>query len=124
MAELFLFHLTYKTMRFIINLLLTGIAALLVAYILPGAHIATFGTALLLALVLAILNAVVRPILILLTIPVTILTLGLFLIVIDTLIILLASAILGGFQVDGFLWALVFSVLLSLVSGIIDMIVK
>jgi putative membrane protein len=111
-------------MRFIINLLLTGIAALLVAYILPGAHIATFGTALLLALVLAILNAVVRPILILLTIPVTILTLGLFLIVIDTLIILLASAILGGFQVDGFLWALVFSVLLSLVSGIIDMIVK
>jgi putative membrane protein len=97
---------------------------LLVAYILPGAHIATFGTALLLALVLAILNAVVRPILILLTIPVTILTLGLFLIVIDTLIILLASAILGGFQVDGFLWALVFSVLLSLVSGIIDMIVK
>jgi putative membrane protein len=111
-------------MRFILNLLLTGLAALLVAYILPGAHIATFGTALLLALVLAILNAIVRPILILLTIPVTILTLGLFLIVIDTLIILLASALLGGFQVDGFLWALLFSVLLSLVSGIIDMIVK
>ncbi|CAN5919609.1 phage holin family protein [soil metagenome] len=111
-------------MRFIINLLLTGIAALIAAYFLPGVQIDGIMSAVWLALVLAVLNAIVRPILVLLTIPVTILTLGLFLIVIDVLIILLASYLLSGFNVDGFLWALIFSVFLSIVSAIIDMVVK
>ncbi|MCP2044508.1 phage holin family protein [Pontibacter sp. HSC-36F09] len=109
-------------MGIIIKILLTGVAALLAAYLLPGVHIDGFVTALILAVVLALLNAVVRPILVILTIPVTILTLGLFLLVINALIILLADYLIGGFDVDGFLWALIFSLLLSLISAILDMI--
>jgi putative membrane protein len=117
-------YLNNKTMRFIINLLLTGIAALIAAYFLPGVQIDGILSAIWLALVLAVLNAIVRPLLVILTIPVTIITLGLFLIVIDVLIIMLASALLDGFNVDGFLWALLFSIVLSIISAIIDMIVK
>ncbi|MBX0332024.1 phage holin family protein [Pontibacter sp. HSC-14F20] len=109
-------------MGIIIKILLTGVAALLAAYLLPGVHIDGFITALILAAVLALLNAVVRPILVILTIPVTILTLGLFLLVINALIILLADYLIGGFDVDGFLWALIFSLLLSLITAILDMI--
>ncbi|MBK0403136.1 phage holin family protein [Adhaeribacter sp. BT258] len=109
-------------MGFIIKLLLTGVAVMLSTYILPGVHVDGFGSALILALVLAVLNAVVRPILVLLTIPVTFLTLGLFLLVINALIILLAEAIVPGFQVDGFLWALIFSIILSIITAIIDLI--
>ncbi|WP_299699940.1 phage holin family protein [uncultured Pontibacter sp.] len=107
-------------MGIIIKILLTGVAALLAAYILPGVQIAGFGSALILAVVLALLNAVVRPILVILTIPVTILTLGLFLLVINALIILLADSLIGGFDVDGFIWALVFSLVLSLIEAILD----
>jgi putative membrane protein len=95
---------------------------MLSTYILPGVHVNGFTSALILALVLAILNAIVRPILVLLTIPITFLTLGLFLLVINALIILLAEAIVPGFQVDGFLWALIFSIILSIITAIIDMI--
>ncbi|PKV75352.1 phage holin family protein [Pontibacter ramchanderi] len=109
-------------MGIIIKILLTGVAALIAAYILPGVHIDGFVTALILAIVLALLNAVVRPILVILTIPVTVLTLGLFLLVINALIILLADYLIGGFSVDGFLWALVFSLVLSLITAILDMI--
>jgi putative membrane protein len=109
-------------MGFIVKLLLTGVAAMLAAYILPGVHIDGFVTALILALVLAVLNAIVRPILVLLTIPVTILTLGLFLLVINALIILLADYLVAGFSVDGFLWALIFSLVLSVITAILDMI--
>ena len=109
-------------MGFIIKLLLTGVAAIIAAYILPGVQIDTFITALILAVVLALLNAVVRPILVILTIPVTILTLGLFLLVINALIILLADYLIAGFNVDGFLWALIFSLVLSVITAILDMI--
>ena len=109
-------------MGFIIKLLLTGVAVVIASYILPGVHIDTFLTALILAVVLALLNAVVRPILVILTIPVTILTLGLFLLVINALIILLADYLIAGFSVDGFLWALIFSLVLSVLNAILDMI--
>ncbi|MBF8962537.1 phage holin family protein [Pontibacter sp. FD36] len=109
-------------MGIIIKILLTGVAALIGAYILPGVQIDGFGSALILAVVLALLNAVVRPILVILTIPVTVLTLGLFLLVINALIILLADSLVGGFNVDGFLWALVFSLVLSLIEALLDMI--
>jgi putative membrane protein len=109
-------------MGIIIKILLTGVAALIAAYILPGVTIAGFGSALILAVVLALLNAVVRPLLVILTIPVTVITLGLFLLVINAVIILLADALIGGFNVDGFLWALVFSVVLSIIEAILDMI--
>ncbi|MDO6391957.1 phage holin family protein [Pontibacter sp. BT731] len=109
-------------MGIIIKILLAGVAALLAAYILPGVQIDGFGAALILAVVLALLNAVVRPILVILTIPVTVLTLGLFLLVINALIILLADYLIGGFHVDGFLWALIFSLVLSLIEAVLDMI--
>jgi putative membrane protein len=109
-------------MGFIIKLLLTGVAAIIASYILPGVEIDTLVTALILAVVLALLNAVVRPILVILTIPVTILTLGLFLLVINALIILLADYLIAGFYVDGFIWALIFSLVLSAITAILDMI--
>jgi putative membrane protein len=109
-------------MGFILKLLLTGAAAMLTAYILPGVTIDSFVTALILALVLAVLNAVVRPILVLLTIPITILTLGLFLLVINALIILLADSLLAGFDTSGFITALLFSLVLSIITAILDMI--
>ncbi|PVY42429.1 phage holin family protein [Pontibacter virosus] len=109
-------------MGIIIKILLTGVAALIAAYILPGVQIEGFISALILAVVLALLNAVVRPILVILTIPVTVLTLGLFLLVINALIILLADYLIGGFDVDGFLWALIFSLVLSLIEAVLDMI--
>jgi putative membrane protein len=109
-------------MGLIVKILLTGVAAFLAAYLLPGVQLDGYGAALILAIVLALLNAVVRPILVLLTIPVTILTLGLFLLVINALIILLADYLLGSFQVDGFLWALIFSLVLSVFEAILDMI--
>jgi len=109
-------------MGFILKLLLTGAAAMLSAYILPGVSIDGYMTAIILALVLAVLNAIVRPILVLLTIPVTILTLGLFLLVINALIILLADSLIAGFDTAGFLTALLFSLVLSVITAILDMI--
>ena len=74
-------------------------------------------------IVLAILNAVVKPILKIIGFPITILTLGLFLLVINALIVMMASYLLSGFEVDGFVSALIFSVVLSLVTSVVDLIV-
>ena len=109
-------------MGFIIKLLLTGVAVVLASYFLPGVHVDGFGTAIIVAVVLAILNAIVRPILVILSLPITIMTLGLFLLVINALIILGADALIDGFQVDGFIWALIFSLVLSVITYIIDLI--
>jgi len=109
-------------MGFIVKILITGVAALVAAYLLPGVHIEGYVTALILAVVLAVLNAIVRPILVFLTIPVTILTLGLFLLVINALMILLADYLVAGFEVDGFFWALIFSLVIAIVEAILDMI--
>lgn len=98
---------------FIVYALAIGISA----YLLPGIHIDGVVTALLAALVLGIINAVLKPILILLTLPLTILTLGLFSLVINALLILLAAQIVPGFRVDGFWWAVLFGIVLSLVSS-------
>jgi putative membrane protein len=107
-------------MNFLIRILISALVAFGLSYLLDGVHIDAFTTALILALVLAVLNALVKPILILLTLPITILTLGLFLFVINALIILLADRLLGEhFNVDGFWWALLFSILLSVVSSIL-----
>lgn len=103
-------------MSFIIKILVSGLLVLLGAYFLPGVSVSGFGTALLVAIVLAVLNTLVKPVLVILTIPVTILTLGLFLLVINAAIILLTDALVPGFQVAGFWWALLFSLLLSLLT--------
>ena len=106
-------------MKFLIQILLTAVLVLLLANFLPGVTVATFVTALIVAVVLALLNLIVKPILVLLTLPVTILTLGLFLLVINAIIILLADAFIDGFGVDGFWIALLFSLLLSLFQSIL-----
>jgi len=100
--------------------LLSTLAVLLLAYFLPGIHVLTFWVALLVALVLGVLNSVVRPILQILTIPVTIFTLGLSLLLINVLMVYLTEFIVDGFHVDNFLWALAFSIGLSIVSSILN----
>jgi putative membrane protein len=106
-------------MKFILRLLLSALAVILLANILPGVHIDTYGIAILVAVVLSLLNFIVKPLLVIFTLPVTILTLGLFLLVINAIIILLASSLVSGFSVDGFWWALLFSLLLSILQSVL-----
>lgn len=105
-------------MIFIFRILLTGIFVVLLANFLPGVAVAGYWTAIIVALVLALLNFIVKPILIFLTLPVTVLTLGLFLFVINAIIILMVDAFIGGFEVSGFWIALLFSILLSIFQAI------
>lgn len=107
-------------MKFIAQLLVSTLAVLVTSFLLPGVHINSVLTAVLVAAVLAFLNAVVKPIMIIFTIPVTIFSLGLFLIVINALIILITDKIVDGFTVDGFWWALLFSIVLSFVSSVFN----
>ncbi len=102
----------------LIKFLLTGLAVLLTAYLLPGVHVGNYGYALLVALVLSIANVIVKPILIIFTIPLTVLTLGLFLLVINAIIILIVDFVVPGFSVDGFWWALAFSLILSVFNSL------
>ncbi len=106
-------------MNFILKVLVTGLIAYLLPAILSGVKIADMKTAALFALVLALLNAIVKPILVILTIPVTIISLGLFLLIINALMVMLAANFFKGVEVDGFWWALIFSILLSLGSSIL-----
>ena len=105
-------------MQILIKFLLTGLAVLLTAYLLPGVHVENYGHALLVALVLAIANAIVKPILIIFTVPLTVLTLGLFLLAINAIIILMVDYFVPGFSVDGFWWALAFSLILSVFNSL------
>ncbi|CAN5344839.1 phage holin family protein [soil metagenome] len=109
-------------MKIIIQLVIVTLAVLISSYILPGVSIDgnNFLTALVVAAVLSFLNAVVKPIMIILTIPVTIFSFGLFLLVINALMILLAAKIVDGFHVEGFWYALLFSLILSLVTSILE----
>ncbi len=104
-------------MNLLINWLVSAIVIILAAYILPGVHVANFATALIVAVVLGILNMFIKPILILLTLPITILTLGLFTFVINALLILFTSRLISGFQVDGFWWALLYGIVISLINA-------
>ena len=111
-------------MSFIPKLLLTSVAILIAGYFLPGVHVNTFWTALLVALVLSFLNVFLKPLMVLFTIPFTVITFGLFLLVINALIIMIASSWVTGFKVDGFWWAMLFSIILSFVSSILENLVK
>ena len=103
-------------MRLLLVWLINALALIAVAYLMPGVSVSTFGAALIAALVLGLINAVVRPILVLLTLPVTLLTLGLFLFVINALLFWGVAEIVGGFRVTGFGAALVGSILYSLIT--------
>jgi putative membrane protein len=110
--------------NFIIRLLITALGVILTSYLLPGVHVENFLSAIVLALLLALLNVTLKPILIIITIPVTFLTLGLFLLVINALMILLADAIMPGFVVDGFWWAVLFSVVLWIINSLLRNLVR
>ncbi len=110
-------------MRLLVNWLVTTAAILISAYFLPGVSVRGLGAALITAIVLGLINAIIRPILVVLTLPITVVTLGLFIFILNALLVLLTSAIVPGFEVRGFLWALLFSLLFSVVSFILHRIV-
>ena len=108
-------------MNTIIRFLLNGLAVFLASYLLkPSVEVDGYGTALLVALIISVANVIVKPILIVLTIPITVLTLGLFLLVINAIIILLVDYLVDDFYVAGFWWALLFSLILSVFNSLFD----
>ncbi|MGF1586034.1 MAG: phage holin family protein [Bacteroidales bacterium] len=109
-----------KRMRLITKFLLIALAVMGIAWLIPGVEVASFTSALWVALILTILNLILKPILIILTIPVTILTFGLFLIVINGLMIWMTSSLIPGFFVPTFLKAIFFSLLLSAATYLIE----
>jgi len=111
-------------MSLIIKWLIMVLAIMISSYLIPGVIIAGFWTAFWLALFLGIINVLVRPILILITLPINILTLGLFTFVINALLILLAASVIKGFSVDGFWVAMLFSIVLSVVSYLLNALVR
>jgi putative membrane protein len=121
-------------MKFILNLFFSAVAVIITAYFLSGVTLGNnqfysgdslelnkFTTALLVAIVLAFLNTIVKPILTVLSLPITFFTLGLFLLVINAIIILFADKLVDGFKVDGFWTALWFSLVLALVNGFLNL---
>jgi len=106
-------------MKIILKMLLTAIAVVVLAQILPGIQVDGYFDAIIVAVVLGLLRVFVKPLFILFTLPLTIMTLGLFLFVINALIILLAGKLVDGFRVDGFWYALLFSLLLSFFQSIL-----
>ncbi|HXB34707.1 MAG TPA: phage holin family protein [Puia sp.] len=106
-------------MKFVVRILITAVVAFALSAVLPGIHFRSFWSAVVLAVVLAVLNFLLKPILIILTLPITILTFGLFLFVINAIIVWVARDIVSGFWVDNFGWALLFSLLLSLLTSIL-----
>jgi putative membrane protein len=107
-------------MKIIVRWLLLAAALLLVAYLYPGVKVASFGAAMIAAFVLGLLNTLLRPLLVLLTLPVTLITLGLFLFVINALMFYFAAHLLDGFTVSGFTAALIGSLIYSLCGMVID----
>lgn len=107
-------------MRIITNWILFSIAIYITAYLLPGIQLTDFVTALIAAVVLGLINAIVRPLILLLTLPVNFLTLGLFTFVINALMVLLAAEFVDGLAVQGFWWALLFSLVLAVINGLLQ----
>ncbi|MCH7523949.1 MAG: phage holin family protein [Bacteroidetes bacterium] len=100
------------------------VAVLIISSLLGGVSVDGYGSAIIVALVLAVLNLFVKPVLVILTLPITIVTLGLFLLVVNAIIILLAGKLIGGFSVDGIWTAILFSILLSILQSILHSVLK
>jgi putative membrane protein len=107
-------------MGFLLKLLVSSMAVFFGAYILDGVYLDGFPTAILVALLMGFLNAFLRPILVILTIPITLLTFGLFLLLINAAIILVADYALTGFAVDSFFTAVLFSIIVSVITWILE----
>jgi putative membrane protein len=101
------------------NLLVNTISIFAVSYILSGIEVDSFLIALVVAVVMAVLNVTLKPLLILITIPLTIVTFGLFLLVVNVLVLYAAEALIDGFHIAGFWWALLFSLLVSFINSIL-----
>jgi len=101
----------------LVRWLVYALAIAVAAYVLPGIHVASTASLLVLAIVLGGLNMFIRPILVILTLPLTVMTLGLFALVINAALVMFAGFVVPGFTVDGFLWAVAFSIVLSIVRG-------
>lgn len=102
------------------RLLVNGLAILIASFLLPGVHVDNMLNAIIVAAVLALLNAFIKPLLILLTIPITLFSFGLFLLVINAGMIMLADYIVPDFEVDGFWWALLFSIVLWAINSVFE----
>jgi putative membrane protein len=110
-------------MRILLVWLINAIALIVVAYVVPSIHVSSFTSALVAALILGLVNAVIRPILVLLTLPVTIVTLGLFILVINGLLFWLVGSFVKGFEVQGFWAGFIGSILFSIVSWLLSALV-
>jgi putative membrane protein len=110
-------------MKLVIAWLLNALALLAVAYVVPGIHVATFPAALIAALVIALVNMLIRPILVILTLPITILTLGLFILVINGVLFYAIGHLLSGFEVQtlgaGIIGALAYSIISWILSALL-----
>lgn len=111
-------------MKLIFRILLSALAVVLLAKFLPGVFVDSYVTAIIVAIVLSLLNFLVKPILVILTLPITIITLGIFLLFINGIIILLADYFIAGFEVSSIWWALLFSFLLSILQSIFYTLLK
>lgn len=111
-------------MKLLYKLLITAVSVIILAYLLSGVQIDNYTTALIVAFVLGVLRLIVRPLLILFTLPITIITLGIFLLFINAFIILMADRLIAGFSVDGIWWAILFSILLSIIQCLFMGLVK
>ena len=111
-------------MHILIQWLVNAVAVYATAHILEGIHIKSFGAAVIVALVLGLINAIVRPVLLFLSIPFIIVTLGLFLLVINALLLQLSAALVSGFSIDGFWWAVAGSVVISAISWMLSSLIN
>jgi len=107
-----------KASSFLVKIILGGISVLIAEFFLSGIHIDSWVTGFLLAAILILINLTIKPLMIVLTLPLTLITFGLFLLVINALVIMLADKIIPGFQVDGFWWALFFAIVLSIINSL------
>ncbi len=110
-------------MSIIINLIITALAVIVSSYLLAGVTVAGFGSAFLVAIVLAIVNVIIRPVLLFFSLPLNILTLGLFTFVINAILIMIVDVLVPGFTVKNFGWALAFSLILAIVSYLIHLVI-
>ena len=107
-------------MRLILKILISTFAVFIAAYVVPNVTVNSFATALIVAVILGVLNIFIKPLILILTLPINILTLGLFRLVINTALVLLTANLVPGFSVDGWLYAFLFSVLVSFVSAFLN----
>ena len=107
-------------MKTLIHFLVSAVAILITAYVLPGVHVDGILTAFILAVILGVINTFIRPVLVMLTLPLSIVTLGLFVLVINALLVMLASYIVPGFTVAGFWYAFLFGIVLAIVSYVLQ----